>query len=179
MRQLFGRGGDLGEAVEALVEGGHEGLRLGDQRVCGRRRRDTRGCAGRRRGMTGGQGGRRSHRSAGGQWRGDRRPSLPVRNKGCTHRVSPVRTRTCLQDVGQHERHTPPRTETACMGRCLVRRLVSGAGMVMEQADGARSAPARGRSPEQGQSGMGTHAERRIQAQREQACWMRVQASGT
>ena len=29
VRQLFGRGRDLGEAVEALVEGGHEGLRLG------------------------------------------------------------------------------------------------------------------------------------------------------
>ena len=37
MQQLFRRGGDLGEAVEALVEGGHEGLRLGHQRVCGRR----------------------------------------------------------------------------------------------------------------------------------------------
>ena len=65
MRQLFRRGGDLGEPMEALVEGGHEGLRLGYQRVCGRRRRDTRRWAGRRRDMTGGPGGRRAHRCAG------------------------------------------------------------------------------------------------------------------
>ena len=82
VRQLFGRGGDLGQAVEALVEGGHEGLRLGDERIGGRRRRDTRGCAGRRRGMTGGQGGHRSHRPAGGQWRGDRRPVAPGQEQG-------------------------------------------------------------------------------------------------
>ena len=35
VRQLFGRRRDLGEPMETLVEGGHEGLRLGHQRVCG------------------------------------------------------------------------------------------------------------------------------------------------
>ena len=47
VRQLFGRGRDLGEAMEALVEGGHEGLRLGDQRVCGCHWLCERGCLGR------------------------------------------------------------------------------------------------------------------------------------
>ena len=47
VRQLFRRGGDLGEAVEALVEGGHEGLRLGYQRVCGCHWLCERGCLGR------------------------------------------------------------------------------------------------------------------------------------
>ena len=33
MRQFFGMGRDLGKPMEALVEGVHEGLRLGHQRV--------------------------------------------------------------------------------------------------------------------------------------------------